>query len=77
MKVSASYLSKLFKEKYDISIPDFISQTRVKSAKDDLKNTNKNIKQVAEENGFLSSTVFINTFKKWEGVTPGIYRNLE
>ena len=77
MKVSASYLSKLFKDKYDISIPDFISQIRIKSAKDDLRNTSKSIKQIAEENGFLSSTVFINTFKKWEGVTPGIYRNLE
>ena len=77
MKVSPSYLSKLFKDKYEISIPDFISQSRINSSKADLRNTNKSIKQIAEENGFLSSTVFINTFKKWEGVTPGIYRNLE
>lgn len=77
MKISTSYLSKLFKDKYEISIPDFISQSRIKSSKADLRNTNKSIKQIAEENGFLSSTVFINTFKKWEGVTPGIYRTLE
>jgi YesN/AraC family two-component response regulator len=77
MKVSPYYMSKLFKDKYDISIPDFISQTRIKSAKMDLKNTSKSIKQIAEENGFLSSTVFINIFKKWEGVTPGIFRKME
>ncbi|MBQ8232251.1 MAG: helix-turn-helix domain-containing protein [Lachnospiraceae bacterium] len=77
MRISTYYLSKLFKAKYDISIPDYISQTRIRSAKDDLKNTSKNIKQIAEENGFLSSTVFINTFKKWEGITPGIYRKLK
>ena len=76
MHVSTYYLSKLFKDKYDISIPDYISQTRIRSAKEDLKNTSKTIKQIAEENGFLSSNVFINTFKKWEGITPGIYRKL-
>lgn len=77
MKVSAYYLSKLFKDKYDISILDYISQTRIRSAKEDLKNTAKTIKQIAQENGFLSSNVFINTFKKWEGITPGIYRKLQ
>lgn len=77
MNMSPSYLSRQFKTKYKISIPDYISQTRVKSSKKDLKDTSKSVKQIAEENGFLSSTVFINAFKRWEGITPGIYRNFE
>lgn len=76
MNMSASYMSKLFREKYNISVPDYISQIRIKGAKEDLGKTQKSVKQIAEENGFLSSTVFINTFKKWEGITPGNYRNL-
>ncbi|MBQ8188865.1 MAG: helix-turn-helix transcriptional regulator [Lachnospiraceae bacterium] len=74
MKLSSPYLSRLFKEKYGISITEYISRVRVDKAKEDLKNTSKSIKQIAEENGFLSSTVFISTFKRYEGITPGSYK---
>lgn len=74
MNLSAPYLSKLFKEKYEVSITEYISRIRVDRAKEDLKNSSKSIKQIAEENGFLSSTVFISTFKRYEGITPGVYR---
>lgn len=74
--LSASYLSRLFKEKYENSILDYIAKVRIKNAKEDLKNTSKNVYEIAMDNGFLSSNVFIKTFKKWEGITPGVYRNL-
>lgn len=74
MNLTPPYLSKLFKEKYEISITEYISRIRIDKAKEDLKNTSKSIKQIAEENGFLSSTVFISTFKRIEGITPGAYR---
>lgn len=72
--IAPSYLSKLFKEKYEISIPNFISQTRINSAKLSLRNTNRSIREIAEDCGFLSSSVFVKTFKKLEGITPGVYR---
>lgn len=72
--IAPSYLSKLFKEKYGISIPNFISQTRINSAKLSLRNTNRSIREIAEDCGFLSSSVFVKTFKKLEGITPGVYR---
>jgi len=74
LDVSPSYLSKLFKEKYQISIPDFITLTRINGAKLQLRTTKHSIGKVAEDNGFLSSSVFIKSFKKMEGITPGIYR---
>ena len=74
--VSPVEMSKVFRERYHSSIPDYISAVRVINSKEDLKNTNKSIKMVAEENGFLSSTVFIAAFKKIEGLTPGKYRDL-
>lgn len=74
LDVSPSYLSKLFKEKYQISIPDFITLTRINAAKVQLRSTKYSIVKIAENNGFLSSSVFIKTFKKMEGITPGIYR---
>ena len=72
--IAPSYLSKLFKEKYQISIPNFISQTRINGAKLLLRNTNRSIREIAEDSGFLSSSVFVKTFKKLEGITPGVYR---
>lgn len=74
--LSASYLSRLFKEKYENSILDYIAKIRIQNAKEDLRNTSKNVYEIATDNGFLSSNVFIKTFKKWEGITPGVYRNL-
>ena len=74
--VSSVEMSKVFRERYNSSIPDYISTVRIRNSKEDLRETNKSIKDVAAENGFLSSTVFIATFKKIEGITPGKYRDL-
>ena len=76
INLTPSYLSKLFKEKYDISILDFIAQTRIKQAKVLLQDTSLSIKKISEEVGFLSDNVFIKTFRKWEGITPKVYRDL-
>lgn len=76
LRISPSYLSKLFKERYGMNIPDCISQTRVQNSKADLRTTRKSMQEIAGENGFLSSNVYIKTFKKWEGITPGVYRKL-
>ncbi len=74
LKLSPYYASKLFKEKYEMSMSDYMAKIRVQKAKEQLRGTGLSIKEIAEQNGFLSSNVFIRTFKKWEGVTPGVYR---
>ncbi len=74
--ISSSYLSRLFKETYNISIPDYIAQTRVKAGKSLLRDTDNSVIEIAECCGFLSSNVFIKAFKKYEGITPGVYRKL-
>lgn len=77
MQITASYLSRMFRERYGVSILNYISETRIKSAKKALCEKKKSIYEIAEENGFLSSNVFIKAFKKQEGITPGAYRELE
>ena len=74
--MSASHLSKLYKEKYGVSISYEITHTRLKNAKRLLQNTDININEVAIRSGFSNSSVLIRTFKKWEGITPGRYREL-
>lgn len=77
LEISASYLSRLFKEKYCVSIPDYISHVRCDHAKEELRNTGLSVQKIAENNGFISADAFIKVFKKVEGVTPGGYRKLD
>lgn len=77
LNISPYYLSKLFKERYEISISDFLAKVRIQMAKEQLRSTDHSIRMIAEECGFLSSNVFIRVFKKWEGITPGAYREQE
>ena len=71
-----SYVSKLFRIKYGISIPDYITRMRIENCKRELRETEKKIAEIADDNGFLSDGVFIRIFKKIEGITPGMYRKL-
>lgn len=76
LEMTPSYLSKLFKDKYQLSIPDYIAKTRVSHAKKQLRETECSIQEIAQDNGFLNSNSFIRVFKKQEGITPGVYRSL-
>lgn len=75
--MSPYYVSKLFKAEHGISVPSYIANVRIENAKKMLRQTDKSIAKIAEETGFLSSTVFIRTFKKAEGITPGVYRSIK
>ena len=75
--MSPYYASKLFKAEHGISVGAYIAKVRIDQAKKALRETDKSIAKIAEETGFLSSTVFIRTFKKAEGITPGVYRSIK
>ena len=75
--MSPYYVSKLFKAEQGISVHAYIAKVRIDNAKKKLRQTDKSIAKIAEETGFLSSTVFIRTFKKTEGITPGVYRSIK
>lgn len=72
--MSSSYLSRKFRQETNTSIPDAISQLRVKKAKELLLTTTMNLSDIAEATGFLDNNALIRVFKKYEGVTPGTYR---
>lgn len=74
--VAPGYLSKLFKEKYQYTIPEYISRKRVDNAKRNLRDTDCTVQEIAEKNGFVNSASLIRTFKRQEGITPNIYREL-
>lgn len=71
-----AHMSKIFKEKYGISLLDYIASVRIFHAKRLLRDERGSIQEIGEKAGFLSSQVFIRTFKKKEGITPGKYREM-
>lgn len=75
--LTPSYFSKMFKEKYNVSIPDYINIMRINQAKNLLRDTAQSVQTIASAVGFTESSTFIRIFKKTEGITPGVYRTLE
>ena len=74
--LTSSYFSKMFKEKYKVSIPDYINLVRINQAKKLLSETSESVQVIASAVGFTESSTFIRVFKKTEGITPGVYRSL-
>lgn len=75
-QLTPTYLTKLFKEQTGEGLFDHITRIRMEKAMKILKNQEYSIKDVAEMVGYYSSTAFIRTFKKYEGVTPGLYKEI-
>lgn len=70
-----SYLSRLFKQMVGMNISDYISDIRVKKAKQMLENPNIKINSVAEALGYGTATNFTRFFKKATNMTPQEYRD--
>lgn len=72
--ITPAYLSRLFKEQSSMALLDYINKVRLERAKELLKGTKSNINDIANEIGFQNTNTFIRIFKKYEGVTPGKYK---
>ncbi|WP_251860048.1 PocR ligand-binding domain-containing protein [Clostridium sp. Marseille-Q2269] len=72
--ISTSYFSRLFTKETGKSFSIFLSRLKVDWAKNLLEETNMNINEISDELGFSETGYFIKIFKKYEGVTPFIYR---
>lgn len=74
--LSPSYLSFIFKESSGMNFVDFINKFRVEKAKLLLTTTSMTVAQVAEAVGYINANSFSKTFKKYIGVSPGLFRSM-
>lgn len=72
--MSPVYLGRLFKKLTSKSISEYISEVRLKKAKELLTTSDNSINEISEKTGFISSKYFYTLFKKMNGVTPNEYR---
>jgi len=71
---SASYLTKIFREHTGKPPIRYLIEYRVQIAKGLLKDTNLNVKEIAERTGFVDPFYFSKCFKSYCGVTPSQYK---
>jgi AraC-like DNA-binding protein len=69
--LSPATLTSHFKQFYGDSIPNTIHKKRISRIRTQLCTTNKPIKQLAAENGYVSIATMNRAFLKYEGVYPG------
>lgn len=73
--MTSAYLSKLFTEQTGVKLLDYINMYRVDRAKKLLLDQPEmKIEQVGEYTGFSVNRTFLRTFKKYEGISPSVYR---
>ncbi|WP_407270171.1 response regulator [Radiobacillus sp. PE A8.2] len=69
-----NYASQLFKQETNKKLFDYITERRMKKARQLLKKTNLKIYDIAHLVGYENSKHFSTTFKKAVGMTPYEYR---
>jgi AraC-like DNA-binding protein len=75
LNISREHLSRLFNQHLGQTPYQYIREFRINRACYSLKNSNKNIKEVAYEHGFSSAESFSKSFKQVMKISPVEYKN--
>ncbi|MEJ9219687.1 response regulator [Paenibacillus glucanolyticus] len=74
--VSREYISRKFKQKHGINIPEHLNRIRISKAKVLLQNPALKMAAISEMVGFKNEKYFSLVFKKQEGISPKEFRKL-
>jgi two-component system, response regulator YesN len=69
------YLSKYFKEKFEVGFVEYVNRKRNERALFLLENSDIAIADIASQSGFNSEVTFRREFKRYNGISPGQYRS--
>lgn len=73
---SKYYFSRIFKEHYQMSFPEYIASLRVAKAAELLENSSLSILEIAMRSGFSNLSSFNRTFKEVNHCTPSQFRKM-
>ena len=74
MGYSDAYFSKLFKQYFNQNFTAYLTEYRIKKAKELLSNTNHSIKDISRMVEYTDSNYFAKIFKRLVGEIPSKYR---
>ena len=75
LNISASYLSRLFKQETGYTFVDYLTYYRIKRAVELLRDPSVKIYEVADLVGYSDARYFSQIFRKLTGVTPKEFRD--
>lgn len=74
--ISPSYFSRVFTKETGENFSVFVPRLKVEWAKQLLETTDQSVNEISNELGFCDAGYFIKTFKKFEALTPAVYRTV-
>ena len=69
-----TYFRHVFKETFQVSFKEYVTQMRVAQAKLALSGGDSSISRIIEETGYTNATQFYHIFRRYTGMTPAEYR---
>ena len=75
LNTNANYLGQLFKEETGEYFSDYLNRIRINKAKELLRNTDRNTKDISIDTGYKDVNYFYKAFKKFTGISPSEYRS--
>lgn len=72
--MTPKYFCRFFKATTHRTPIDYLNYYRIEAACNEIAATNKNLTEIALDNGFSNLNYFIRQFKKYKGITPGQYQ---
>lgn len=75
LKLSVSYLSRLFKSEVNIAFSEYVNIKKIEEAASMLRFTEYSDIEISNILDFSSQSYFIKVFKKYKGMTPRVYKN--
>lgn len=73
--ITPPYLSAFFKKNSGTNLTDYLAQIRIERSKEMMHDQRNTISNIARSVGYTSDVGFIRVFKKYEGITPGRYKD--
>lgn len=74
LSVNPEYFARFFKKYMGITFLEYVYSIRLQAAYQDVINTDLNIQEIQDKNGFASPKIFSRMFKEQYGTTPGQLR---
>jgi AraC family transcriptional regulator len=72
--VHPAHLARTFRRHYGCTVGDHLRSLRVERARQELKNSDRPLAELALALGYADQSHFVNSFRRHTGMTPGAFR---
>lgn len=77
MGFSEGHFTRIFRKEFGMTFIQYLTGCRIQHSKELLKDTSISIEQIAYQVGMNSYSYFCTCFKRFCGISPGVFRELE